>query len=74
MDLLEASSVWDAGVYEDAGISGAKSRDKQPGFDRLLKDATACKANMIAAWSVDRPGQEGLSKKGLNSSRRGAYK
>ena len=27
-------------IYEDAGISGAKGRDKRPEFDRLLKDAT----------------------------------
>jgi hypothetical protein len=39
------------GFYEDAGISGAKGRDKRPGFD-LLKDATARKVDMIAAWSV----------------------
>lgn len=45
------------GVYEDAGISGARGRDKRPGFDRLLKDATARKINMIAAWSVDRLGR-----------------
>jgi resolvase-like protein len=43
--------------YEDASISGAKGRDKRPGFDRLLKDATAGKINMIAAWSVDRLGR-----------------
>ena len=43
--------------YEDNGISGAKGRDKRPGFDRLLKDATARKINMIAAWSVDRLGR-----------------
>src|SRR6478735_5144553 len=48
-------SGWDVvGVYEDAGISGAKGRDKRPGLDRLLKDVTARKVNMIAAWSVDR--------------------
>jgi DNA invertase Pin-like site-specific DNA recombinase len=45
------------GFYEDAGISGAKGRDKRPGLDRLLKDATARKINMIAAWSVDRLGR-----------------
>ena len=45
------------GFYEDAGISGAKGRDKRPGFDRLLKDATARKVDMIAAWSVDRLGR-----------------
>lgn len=29
----------------------------RPGFDRLLKDATARKVNMVAAWSVDRLGR-----------------
>jgi DNA invertase Pin-like site-specific DNA recombinase len=45
------------GTYEDAGISGAKGREQRPGFDRLLKDATAPKVDMIAAWSVDRLGR-----------------
>jgi DNA invertase Pin-like site-specific DNA recombinase len=44
-------------LYEDAGISGAKGREKRPAFDRLLKDATARKLNMVAAWSVDRLGR-----------------
>jgi Resolvase, N terminal domain len=43
--------------YEDAGISGSNGREKRPGLDRLLKDATARKINMIAAWSVDRLGR-----------------
>jgi hypothetical protein len=43
--------------YEDAGISGSNGRKKRPGLDRLLKDATARKINMIAAWSVDRLGR-----------------
>jgi DNA invertase Pin-like site-specific DNA recombinase len=38
-------------------VSDRHSRDKRPGFDRLLKDATARKVNMIAAWSVDRLGR-----------------
>jgi DNA invertase Pin-like site-specific DNA recombinase len=45
------------GIYEDTGVSGAKGRDKRPAFDQLLKDATARKVNMIAAWSVDRLGR-----------------
>jgi DNA invertase Pin-like site-specific DNA recombinase len=54
---VAARSGWQVvGIYEDAGISGAKGRDKRPGFDGLLKDATARKINMIAAWSVDRLG------------------
>ena len=44
-------------IYEDAGISGAKGRDKRPGFDRLLRDATRRQFDMIAAWSVDRLGR-----------------
>lgn len=44
-------------VYEDAGISGAKGRNGRPAFDKLLKDATARKFDMIAAWSVDRLGR-----------------
>ncbi|XIA63213.1 recombinase family protein [Bradyrhizobium sp. TZ2] len=51
-------SGWEVvSFYEDAGISGAKGRDKRLGFDRLLKDATSRKVNMVAAWSVDRLGR-----------------
>jgi DNA invertase Pin-like site-specific DNA recombinase len=44
-------------TYKDAGISGAKGRDKRPGFDRMMKDATRRQFDMIAAWSVDRLGR-----------------
>jgi DNA invertase Pin-like site-specific DNA recombinase len=58
LEAVAARSGWEiVGIYEDAGISGAKGRDERPGFDRLLKDATARKINMIAAWSVDRLGR-----------------
>jgi DNA invertase Pin-like site-specific DNA recombinase len=58
LEAVAARSGWQVvGFYEDAGISGAKGRDKRPGFDKLLKDATARKVNMIAAWSVDRLGR-----------------
>jgi DNA invertase Pin-like site-specific DNA recombinase len=43
--------------YVDHGISGAKGRDKRPAFDRLLKDATRRKFDLIMAWSVDRLGR-----------------
>ena len=43
--------------FNDAGISGAKGRDKRPGFDRMLKAATRREVDMIAAWSVDRLGR-----------------
>jgi len=58
LEAVAARSGWEVvGFYEDAGISGAKGREKRPGFDRLLKDATARKIDMIAAWSVDRLGR-----------------
>jgi len=44
-------------VYKDHGISGAKSRDGRPEFDRLLRDAAQRKFDMVMAWSVDRLGR-----------------
>jgi DNA invertase Pin-like site-specific DNA recombinase len=58
LEAVAARSDWEVvGIYEDAGISGSKGRDKRPGFDRLLRDATARKIDMVAAWSVDRLGR-----------------
>jgi DNA invertase Pin-like site-specific DNA recombinase len=44
-------------VYEDNGISGAKGRDKRPAFDRLHRDITRRKFDIVMAWSVDRLGR-----------------
>src|SRR5215472_1833352 len=44
-------------TFEDPAISGAKGRDKRPGFDRLLKAVTRRKIDIVAAWSVDRLGR-----------------
>lgn len=41
-------------VYTDHGISGAKGRDKRPGFDALCKAITQKKIDLVAVWSVDR--------------------
>jgi DNA invertase Pin-like site-specific DNA recombinase len=58
LEAVAARSGWEVvAIYEDAGISGSNGRDKRPGFDRLLTDATARKINMVAAWSVDRLGR-----------------
>ncbi|RWM96191.1 MAG: recombinase family protein [Mesorhizobium sp.] len=44
-------------VYQDQGVSGAKGRDKRPAFDRLCKDATRRRFDVVMAWSVDRLGR-----------------
>src|SRR6202171_648312 len=62
-------------VYEDAGISGAKGRDKRPGLDAMLKAVNAREFDLVAAWSVDRLGRsltdllgilQGLHDKGVD--------
>jgi DNA invertase Pin-like site-specific DNA recombinase len=44
-------------AYKDHGVSGAKGRDKRPGFDALCRDATKRQFDVIMAWSVDRLGR-----------------
>ena len=44
-------------VYRDAGISGAKGRDKRPGLDAMLKDASRRKFDVVMAWAIDRLGR-----------------
>ena len=55
--VAKARGLEVVGIYEDAGISGSKGRDKRPELDRLLKDATRGSFDMIMSWSVDRLGQ-----------------
>jgi DNA invertase Pin-like site-specific DNA recombinase len=43
--------------FVDAGISGAKGREKRPAFDNLLKAVVRRKVDIVAAWSVDRLGR-----------------
>ena len=45
------------GVYDDNGISGAKSREQREAFNRLCKDATRRKFDVVMSWSVDRLGR-----------------
>jgi DNA invertase Pin-like site-specific DNA recombinase len=55
---VAAQAGWDVvEVYEDAGVSGAKGRDKRPAFDRLCKDAARRQFDVVMAWSVDRLGR-----------------
>src|ERR1700729_17798 len=76
LEAVAARSGWQVvKVFEDAGISGAKGRDKRPGLDALLKAVNAKEFDMVAAWSVDRLGRsltdllsilQGLHDKGVD--------
>jgi DNA invertase Pin-like site-specific DNA recombinase len=58
LEAVAARSGWQiVKVYEDAGISGAKGRDKRPGLDAMLKAVNAKEFDMVASWSVDRLGR-----------------
>ena len=58
LQKVASAAYWEVvGAYIDDGISGAEGRDKRPAFDRMLKDATRRRFEMIAAWSVDRLGR-----------------
>ena len=43
--------------YRDAGISGAKGREKRPGLDQMLKDASKRRFDIVMAWAIDRLGR-----------------
>jgi DNA invertase Pin-like site-specific DNA recombinase len=44
-------------VYIDHGISGSRGREKRPAFDKLHKDASRRRFDLVMAWSVDRLGR-----------------
>jgi DNA invertase Pin-like site-specific DNA recombinase len=76
LEAVAARSGWEiVKVYEDAGISGAKGRDKRPGLDAMMKAVNTREFDMVAAWSVDRLGRsltdllgilQGLHDKGVD--------
>ncbi|GMV51997.1 MAG: hypothetical protein AMXMBFR67_35400 [Nitrospira sp.] len=43
--------------FVDHGISGAKGRDKRPGFDRLWKGVSRKDFDVVMVWAVDRIGR-----------------
>jgi DNA invertase Pin-like site-specific DNA recombinase len=76
LEAVAARSGWHVErVYEDAGISGAKGREKRPGLDAMFKAVNAKEFDMVATWSVDRLGRsltdllgilQGLHDKGVD--------
>jgi DNA invertase Pin-like site-specific DNA recombinase len=58
LEAVAERSGWNViGIFEDAGISGAKGRDKRPALDELMIGVNAKKFDLVAAWSVDRLGR-----------------
>jgi DNA invertase Pin-like site-specific DNA recombinase len=58
LEQVAARAGWDVvKVFEDAGVSGSKGRDKRPAYDALLKAVARREVDMVAAWSVDRLGR-----------------
>lgn len=44
-------------IFRDEGISGARGREKRPGFDQLLRGINRRDFDLVASWSVDRLGR-----------------
>ncbi len=58
LEAIAQRSGWEVvETYEDHGISGATGRDKRPALDKLMKDATRRRFDIVAAWSIDRMGR-----------------
>ena len=49
---VAAQRGWEAVVYADVGVSGAK--DSRPALDRMLVDAREGRLDVVAIWKLDR--------------------
>jgi DNA invertase Pin-like site-specific DNA recombinase len=58
LEAVAAQRGWGVvAVYDDAGISGTKGRDKRPGLDKLLNDAARARFDVVMCWAMDRLGR-----------------
>lgn len=58
LQVVAERAGWDVvKVFEDAGVSGARGREKRPAYDALLKAVARREVDLVAAWSVDRLGR-----------------
>lgn len=58
LEVVAERAGWDVvQVFEDAGVSGAKGREKRPAYDALLRAVARREVDLVAAWSVDRLGR-----------------
>jgi DNA invertase Pin-like site-specific DNA recombinase len=52
---IAKSAGWErAAIYRDTGVPAARGRGEHPEFDRMVRDATRRRFDVLLAWSVDR--------------------
>ena len=56
-EIAERSGYNIIQIYEDKGISGSKGREDRPALNKMMKDATHRKFDMVMCWSIDRLGR-----------------
>src|SRR6516165_11413140 len=58
LEAVAAQRGWSVVAgYDDNGISGAQGRDRRPGLDALLNDATRGRFDVAMVWAMDRLGR-----------------
>ena len=58
LEIVAARNDWEiVERFIDHGISGAKGRDERPELDRMMKDSTKRKFDVVMVWSIDRLGR-----------------
>ena len=58
LEIVAARNNWEiVDRYIDHGISGAKGRNARPELDRMMKDSTKRKFDVVMVWSIDRLGR-----------------
>ncbi len=58
LEIVAARNDWEiVDRYIDHGISGSKGRQDRPQLDRMMKDNTKRKFDVVMVWSIDRLGR-----------------
>ena len=58
LEIVAARNGWEiVDRYIDHGISGATGRDQRHELDRMMKDSTKRKFDVVMVWSIDRLGR-----------------
>ena len=58
LEIVAARNNWEiVDRYIDHGISGSIGRQGRPELDRMMKDSTKRKFDVVMVWSIDRLGR-----------------